>query len=286
MFPERLEYHVAGHINAAFDWVFDTFGGFFDWVSARILGLLIRISIMLEAVPWWGYILVVLVLAWFTSRKVATTVALTLLPVVIGIFGLWGLAVDTLSVILTAVFISIIIGVPIGVLMSEFGLADTLIRPILDAMQTMPSFVYLIPAVMLFGLGTVPAVLATIIYSLPPIIRLTNLGLRQVSPEVEEAALSYGTTRLQLLREVRIPLAMPSILAGVNQTTMMALAMVVISSMIGGGGLGYEVLRSINRIDVGNGFQAGISVVILAIVIDRLTQGFAQRWEPPKPRAS
>ena len=165
--------------------------------------------------------------------------------------------------------------------MAESDFVADIVRPLLDLMQTMPSFVYLIPALMFFGLGRVPAVLATIVYSLPPVIRLTNLGLRQVSDDVQEAALSYGATRWQLLKEVRVPLAIPSILAGVNQTTMMALAMVVIASMIGGGGLGYEVLRSINRIDVGAGFEAGISVVILAVIIDRLTQGLAKRWEPP-----
>ena len=165
--------------------------------------------------------------------------------------------------------------------MAESNLIAGLIRPLLDLMQTMPSFVYLIPALMFFGLGRVPAVLATIVYSLPPVIRLTNLGLRHVSDEVQEAAVSFGATRWQLLKEVRVPLAVPSILAGVNQTTMMALAMVVIASMIGGGGLGYEVLRAINRIDVGAGFEAGISVVILAVIIDRLTQGLAKRWEPP-----
>jgi glycine betaine/proline transport system permease protein len=196
-------------------------------------------------------------------------------------FGLWSMAMETLSVVITAVFLALILGVPVGVLMAERRGASLVLRPLLDAMQTMPSFVYLIPAMMLFGLGKVPAVLATLIYSLPPVIRLTELGLRQVPKAVEEAALAYGATRWQLLREVRIPLAMPSILAGVNQTTMMALAMVVVASMIGARGLGQEVLLAINRIDVGRGFEAGSSVVLLAIVIDRITQSLARRWEPP-----
>lgn len=148
-------------------------------------------------------------------------------------------------------------------------------------MQTMPSFVYLIPALMLFGLGKVPAIMATIIYSTPPVVRLTNLGLRQVPHKVEEATLAFGATRWQLLKEVRLPLAIPSILTGINQTTMMALAMSVIAAMIGAGGVGREVLRSINHIDVGHGFEAGGVIVMLAIVIDRLTQGIAKRWEPP-----
>ena len=207
---------------------------------------------------------------------------LAALPFFIGMFGLWPMAVETLSVIVTAVMLALLFGLPLGVLMAEIKTVALLLRPILDGMQTMPSFVYLIPAMMLFGLGKVPAVLATLIYALPPVIRLTALGLNQVPESVEEAALAYGATRWQLLKEVRLPLAMPSILAGVNQTTMMALAMVVISSMIGAKGLGQEVLLSINRIDVGRGFEAGMSVVFLAIIIDRLTQNLAKRWEPPQ----
>lgn len=234
----------------------------------------------LSAIPWWGYLAIIFVLAWLTTRKTLSSIGLALLPIIIGMFGLWDRAIDTFSIIFTAVIVSIFLGIPLGVLMAESKIAGKIIRPLLDMMQTMPSFVYLIPAVMIFGLGKVSAVLATIIYSLPPIIRLTNLGLNQISAEIEEAALAYGTTRWQLLKEVRLPLAVPSILTGINQTTMMALAMVVIASMIGGGGLGDEVLRAINRIDVGLGFEAGISVVILAIIIDRLTQGMAKRWEP------
>lgn len=286
MFPEEWEYHVAEPINELVTWLLRTFGGFFDWISGSVLTLLLFLNNTLDAVPWWAYILIVFLLAWFSTRNIVTTIVLSALPFIIGIFGLWELAIVTLSVILTAAVVSVVIGIPIGILMAESNVVAGLIRPILDLMQTMPSFVYLIPAVMFFGLGRVPAVLATIVYSLPPIIRLTDLGLRQVSQDVEEAALSYGATRLQLLREVRIPLAVPSILAGVNQTTMMALAMVVIASMIGGGGLGYEVLRSINRIDVGRGFEAGISVVILAIIIDRLSQSLAKRWEPPSTHSS
>ena len=281
MFPEQWEYRVAEPINNLVNWMLHTFQGLFDGISSTILTLLLFLNDVLTALPWWLYILVIGGLAWFTTKSILTTVVLMSLPLVIGLFGMWELAVVTLSVILTAVIVSIVIGIPVGVLMAESNLIAGLIRPLLDLMQTMPSFVYLIPALMFFGLGRVPAVLATIVYSLPPVIRLTNLGLRHVSDEVQEAAVSFGATRWQLLKEVRVPLAVPSILAGVNQTTMMALAMVVIASMIGGGGLGYEVLRAINRIDVGAGFEAGISVVILAVIIDRLTQGLAKRWEPP-----
>lgn len=281
MFPEALEFHVSGSINNLVEWMLHTFRGFFDWVAEAILGMLMFLNDALSILPWWAYLLIVCILAWLTTRRVATTVTLTLLPLIIGIFGLWELAINTLAIILAAAFISILVGIPLGVLIAESPIAAGFIRPLLDLMQTMPSFVYLIPAVIFFGLGYVPAVFATIIYSLPPIIRLTDLGLNQVSEDVIEAALSCGATRWQLLREVQLPLAVPSILAGINQTTMMALAMVVVAAMIGGGGLGYEVLRAINRIDVGSGFEAGISVVILAIIIDRLTQGLAKRWEPP-----
>lgn len=263
------------------DWILRTFSTFFDGMADGILSVLLFTNKILQAIPWWGYLVIVFVLAWLTTKKVANSLALALLPIFIGMFGLWGRALDTFSIVITAVIMSIFLGIPLGILMAESKTAEKIIRPLLDTMQTMPSFVYLIPAVMIFSLGKVSAVLATIIYSLPPIARLTNLGLNQVSAEIEEAALAYGTTRWQLLKEVRIPLAVPSILTGVNQTTMMALSMVVVASMIGGGGLGDEVLRAINRIDVGLGFEAGISVVILAIIIDRLTQGAAKRWEPP-----
>jgi glycine betaine/proline transport system permease protein len=195
-------------------------------------------------------------------------------------FGLWALALETLALVITSVVIALVVGIPLGVIMAEANLFAEITKPVLDAMQTMPSFVYLIPAMMLFGLGKVPAVIATLIYALPPVMRLTCLGLQQVPKPVQEAARAYGATRWQLLKEVRVPLAMPSILAGVNQTTMMALAMVVIASMIGARGLGQEVLMAINRIDVGRGFEAGISIVIMGIVIDRITQGLARRWDP------
>lgn len=273
--------HVASYINDFVNWMLRTFSVFFDGVSSGILGILVFVNNLLSAIPWWAYLIIIFILGWLATKKWTTALVLGIMPIFIGIFGLWARAIDTFSIISTAVIISIFLGIPLGVLMSESKMAERIIRPLLDAMQTMPSFVYLIPAVMIFSLGKVSAILATIIYSLPPIVRLTNLGLNQVSAEIQEAAEAYGTTRWQLLKEVRLPLAVPSILTGINQTTMMALAMVVIASMIGGGGLGDEVLRAINRIDVGLGFEAGISVVILAIIIDRLTQAMAKKWEPP-----
>ncbi len=282
MFPESLQYHIAPGVNRFVDWLVISFAPFFDSVSAGILKVLLNINGFLDMIPWWVLIGVVALTVWGTTKKLLPTVVLSLLPFLIGVFGLWGLAMETLSVVCTAVILALLLGIPLGVFMAEVPGAAMVLKPVLDAMQTMPSFVYLIPAMMLFGLGKVPAVLATLIYALPPVIRLTALGLQQVPSSVEEAAVAYGATRWQLLRDVRIPLAMPSILAGVNQTTMMALAMVVVASMIGARGLGQEVLLSINRIDVGRGFEAGVSVVAMAIVIDRITQGVAKKWEPPK----
>jgi len=280
MFPETLKFSVAKSVNHAIKWLLNTHGSTFDRFSSGILELLLWVQGILVAIPWWAYLVLIALMAWTATKKVLPTIVLAALPFVIGIFGLWALAVETLALVITSVVIALIIGIPLGVVMGEIPFFAGFIQPVLDAMQTMPSFVYLIPAMMLFGLGKVPAVIATLIYSLPPVMRLTCLGLRQVPAPAQEAARAYGATRLQLLKEVRIPLAMPSILAGVNQTTMMALAMVVIASMIGARGLGQEVLMAINRIDVGRGFEAGISIVIMGIVIDRITQGLARKWDP------
>lgn len=280
MFPEAFKYSVAKSVNHAIKWLLNTHGSAFDSFSSGILGLLLWVQGILVSIPWWAYIAFIAVMAWIATRKIIPVIVLAVLPVFIGMFGLWYLALETLALVITSVVIALAVGIPMGVLMAEAKYFAEFIKPVLDAMQTMPSFVYLIPAMMLFGLGKVPAVIATLIYALPPVMRLTCLGLQQVPKPVQEAALAYGATRWQLLKEVRIPLAMPSILAGVNQTTMMALAMVVIASMIGARGLGQEVLMAINRIDVGRGFEAGISIVIMGIVIDRITQGLAKRWDP------
>lgn len=280
MFPEAFEFHIAEPINRFIDGLIHRYASAFDAVSERILIFLLSIHRGLEAIPWWGYILLVFLLSLYFTRSVLRSLVLASLPLFIGIFGLWNMAIESLAVIIASVVMALAIGLPLGVLMGEARSMEVALSPVLDAMQTMPSFVYLIPAMMFFGLGRVPAVIATLIYSLPPVMRLTALGIRQVPKTVEEAALAYGATKWQLVREVHLPLAMPSIMAGVNQTTMMALSMVVVSSMIGARGLGQEVLVAINKIDVGRGVEAGVSVVILAIVIDRLTQGLAKRMRP------
>jgi len=187
---------------------------------------------------------------------------------------LWQSTISTLALVLSATFFSLLVGLPLGVLGAKNETAHRILRPVLDFMQTMPAFVYLIPAAMFFGLGKVPGTIATIIFAMPPAVRLTDLGIRHVPVEIVEAGLAFGCTNRQLLFKVQIPNAMPSILAGVNQNIMLGLSMVVIASMIGAGGLGNEVLRGIQRMDVGLGFEGGIGVVLLAIVLDRITQSF------------
>jgi glycine betaine/proline transport system permease protein len=200
-------------------------------------------------------------------------VAMLLLVVSLGIFEM---AMSTLALVIVATLLSVVLGVPTGILAARNSRFDIILRPILDIMQTMPSFVYLIPALMLFGLGKVPAIMATVIYAVPPIIRLTNLGIRQVDINVVEAARAFGSTGSQLLLKVQIPLAMPTVMAGLNQTIMMGLAMVVIAAMIGAKGLGVEVINGIARLDVGRGLIGGLGIVVMAIILDRITQGLGK----------
>ncbi|WP_027355603.1 ABC transporter permease [Desulfofundulus thermocisternus] len=281
MFPASLQFHIAPYIDAFVKWITVQWGTFFSSLSNIILKTLLQIQAILLFIPWWFWIALVAGICWYQGRKLLNTAGLLILLLSIGVFGLWEAAMETLAIVITSVIISLVLGIPLGIIMAESRRVNSITTPLLDAMQTMPSFVYLIPAMMLFSLGKVPAVIATVIYAAPPVVRLTSLGIRQVSETILEAARAFGATSWQLMYEVKLPLAMPAILAGVNQTTMMALAMVVIASMIGAGGVGEHVLLAINRVAVGKGFEAGLAIVAMAIVIDRLTQGFARRWQPP-----
>ncbi len=282
MFPEEWHFFVAPYIDSFVKWLVLTWGSFFDALSSLVLGMLLQIETFLKWLPWWAWILIIILISWRLTHDWLKTFLPGLLVFTIGMFGLWEVAMETLGIVTVAVIISLVIGIPLGIAMSGSKRINAIITPLLDAMQTMPSLVYLIPALMLFGLGKVPGVFATVIYALPPAVRLTNLGIRQVSREVQEAALVFGASKWQMMKEVRLPLAMPTIMAGINQTTMLALSMVVIASMIGAGGLGEEVLKATNRVAVGKGFEAGWAIVVLAIVIDRVTQAAAKRWEPPQ----
>ncbi len=278
-FPEFIHFPLAEWIDAIMHWVLTNWGVFFDAVGDSILLVLLYIERFLLWMPWFVAVLLVGLLAWRVMRHWLAGVVMAAFLIVIGSFGYWDLSMMTLAIIIAAVIISLAVGIPVGIIMAKNNRVEAIIRPVLDAMQTMPSFVYLIPALMLFGLGKVPAVFATIIYAVPPVIRLTNVGIRQVPQSIVEAAQAFGSNGRQVLFEVQIPLAIPSIMVGINQTTMMALAMVVIASMIGARGLGLEVLLSINRIEVGRGFEAGLSIVLLAIIIDRITHAMAARQE-------
>lgn len=241
--------------------------------------LLTMIDDIITFIPWWAFVIAVFYIGFKQSKKITTGVIYAVMLYLIGMVGLWDLMLTTLGIIIAAVVISLVIGFPIGVLISASERANKIVRPILDTMQTMPIFVYLIPAVLLFRLGRVPGVMATVIYSIVPIIRLTNLGIRQVDEEVVEAAKAFGSTSLQSMIKVQIPQAFPTIMAGVNQTLMMAMAMVVTTSMIGVPGLGLEVLISVNRIEIGRGLVSGSAVVIVAILLDRISQGWVKQEE-------
>lgn len=253
------------------------YSDFLRALTQPLLDVLIWMDHLTRDSPWWLVMLVIMALAWFASRRALFTVSMGVMLCIIGLLGLWDAAMQTLSLMIVAVIISVAIGIPVGILMASFKWMRSFMLPILDVMQTMPSFVYLIPVVMLFNLGKIAAIIATIIYAVPPVIRLTDLGIRLVDSEVLEASRAFGANRAKQLFGVQLPLAMPNIMAGINQTTMMALAMVVIASMIGVKGLGYEVLQGINRLQVGRGLLAGVGIVIIAIIFDRITQEFGRR---------
>lgn len=278
-FPKALYIDIKKPIDAIITYMIQHWVPFFDGVSAVLRSLLFGIKFFLNSIPWWLLIVLVFIATWKMNKKLGQALLYSGLLFFIGLIGLWSLLYDTLAIVLASVLISLLIGFPIGVLISASKRSDAVVRPMLDTMQTMPSFVYLIPAVMLLGLGNVPAVIATTIYALPPIIRLTSHGIRQVDPEVVEAAVSFGSTRFQILTKVQIPQAIATIMTGVNQTIMMAISMVVTCSMIGATGLGSEVITGINRLESGRGFAAGIAIVILAIILDRLTQGLVKNGE-------
>lgn len=281
-FPEQwvIGWEVIKLIDGLVDWVVITWEPFFIVVRTIVLGILVPFRNFLEWLPWWLVIVATGLISWRMVNLWFGVIAM-LFIVFMSFMGLIELAMVTLAITLTATLLCVVLGIPIGIAAAKSDHFERILRPILDGMQTLPSFVYLIPALMLFGLGMTPAVMATMIYAIAPIIRLTNLGIRQVEPSVVEAGKAFGTTPWQLLRKVQIPLALPTILAGLNQTIMMALAMVVIASMIGAKGLGAEVLNGIARIEPGRGFIAGISIVFMAIILDRISQAFARK---PKAR--
>ena len=258
-------------VTVAIDWLVLHFRPLFQGIRVPVDFILSHFQLLLQGLPAPVAILMFALIAWqFASlgMGIATLVSLVL----IGAIGAWSQAMVTLSLVLTSLFFCVLIGLPLGIFLARSPRASKIIRPMLDAMQTTPAFVYLVPIVMLFGIGNVPGVVVTIIFALPPVVRLTILGINQVPADLVEAAESFGANPRQMLFKVQLPLAMPTIMAGINQTLMLALSMVVIASMIAVGGLGQMVLRGIGRLDMGLASVGGVGIVILAIILDRLTQ--------------
>ena len=229
--------------------------------------------------PWPIILLVMLAIVYFGSRDIKVTIGTAVSMFLIGLMGLWNDTMVTLAMVTVCTFIAIVIGIPIGIVMARSERVQSIINPVLDVMQTMPSFVYLIPVVMIFGIGKVPGLIAVVIYAVPPMIRLTNLGIRLVDKEVLEAADAFGSSSWQKLKNVQIPLALPTIMAGINQTIMMSLAMVVVASMVGVGGLGRNVLQAINNQFFTVGFLNGFALVAIAIIFDRTSQAYGKRLQ-------
>ncbi len=264
---------LGSWVNDVVQHLLDNYSEGFDNLGGLVNGFSEGIEWLLMLPPAWLLIAIFVGLGlWRISYKFAIFTAISFVLIVLT--GFWEQTVVTLGLTFSATLISLLLGIPLGIWAARSERVSTTIRPILDFMQTMPAFVYLIPAAMLFGLGRVPGIIATVIFAMPPAVRLTNLGIRQVNKEIVEAGQSFGCNARQLLFKVQLPNAMPSIMAGVNQTIMMALSMVIIASMVGAGGLGNDVLASIQRLDIGLGFESGMAVVLLAIILDRITESF------------
>jgi len=265
-------------VSQFIDWLVEGYRGFFQIIKWPVEVTLSGFEGVLQAIHPFIIIAIVALIAWRVANiKLGIFSVISL--VFIGLLGLWPDTMVTLAMVFSSVFFCIIAGIPLGIWAGRNDRFEASIRPVLDAMQTTPPFVYLVPIVMLFSVGNVAGVLATIIFALPPIIRLTSLGLRQVHPELIEAALAFGATNGQVLRKVQIPLALPTIMAGLNQTIMMALSMVVIAALIGAGGLGAPVILGLNTLDIGRAVIGGLSIVLMAIILDRITQAMATKKE-------
>jgi len=266
---------LGSWVDQAVHYLLDHDSQTFDVVGRAIDGLAGLVEHGLQAIPMWALMAVFVgVGLWRIGWRFALFTTLSLL--LIYATGFWDQTVITLGLTLSSTLISLIFGIPLGIWTAKDKHVAVIVRPILDLMQTMPAFVYLIPAAMLFGLGRVPGILSTVVFAMPPAVRLTSLGIRHVNREIVEAGQAFGCTPWQLLYKVQFPNALPSIMQGVNQTIMMALSMVIIASMVGAGGLGNDVLASIQRLDIGLGFESGLSVVLLAIILDRITESFGR----------
>lgn len=278
-FPEKWQFNLGSAID---DWI-KAFSrdhrAILTGIKSTVINSINGINWLLSMIPWWLLIIIVIVLGWRISRKKWVGVLYGVMLFFVGFSGLWSHMLETLSIVIASVLLSIIMGFPLGILISLNKWAEKIIRPILDLMQTMPAFVYLVPAVILFSTGKTPALMATTIYSIVPMIRMTSHGITHVDTEVVEAAKAFGSTTMQSLVKVQIPQAMPTIMTGVNQTIMMAMSMVVTCALIGANGLGMEILLATNRTEMGKALLPGVSIVCVAIILDRLTQGLITKKE-------
>lgn len=263
-------------VQESVNWLVLNYRDVFQAIKAPIEICLQSFDWLFNTLPPVVIILIFAVAAWrYAGRGITIFTVVTFF--LIGYLGLWEETMTTLAMVISSVFFCALAGIPLGIMSGRSDRFEMFLRPILDAMQTIPPFVYLVPVVMLFSIGTVSGILATIVFALPPIVRLTSLGIRQVHPELIEAALAFGATSHQVLRKVQFPLALPSIMAGLNQTLMMALSMVVIAALIGAGGLGNPVVQGLNTLEIGLATIGGLAIVLLAMILDRITQGFADR---------
>lgn len=279
-----MKLNIGKYVEKGVEWLSENASGFFDGITAGIDAIVTAMQTVLLSSPFWLTIIILALLSYYLPARgklftksgwkagggmaIFTVLGLLLLY----FMGYWTETMLTIALILASALIALVIGIPLGIYAARNDNAEKIIRPILDFMQTMPAFVYLIPAIILFSVGNVPGVVATIVFALPPAVRLTNLGIRNVPEDVVEASRAFGSTERQLLFKVQLPLAMPTILAGVNQVIMLSLSMVVIASMVGAAGLGQAVYKGILKADIGLGFEAGLGIVILAIILDRITQ--------------
>ena len=267
---------LGQYIETGITWLTEHFSPFFDGLSYIVGNFIECFQDVLYGIPFYVTIGLITLLSWFKAGRWTALFTVLGLLLIYGM-GFWFETMQTLALVLSSTGIALLLGIPLGIWTARSARCNQIARPILDFMQTMPAFVYLIPAVLFFGLGTVPGAFATIIFAMPPVVRLTSLGISQVPETIIEASRSFGATPSQLLFKVQLPLALPTILTGVNQTIMMSLSMVVIAAMISAGGLGEIVLKGITQMKIGLGFEGGIAVVILAIILDRITQGLTKR---------
>ncbi|MFV0318884.1 MAG: ABC transporter permease [Microbacterium sp.] len=280
-----LRIPIGRWVSDFIDWVIDVFGPFFDVIAAIFGGMYTGVSWLFLTPPFWVVIVVIAAIAWLAKGyKLAIGSVIGLL--LIGAMGQWENAMETISLTLVAVVIAVVIAIPLGIWAARSQAVSTIVRPILDFLQTMPAFVYLIPAIFLFSVGVVPGIVATILFAIAPGVRLTELGIRGVDAEVVEAGNAFGATPGRILRQIQLPLARPSIMAGVNQVIMLSLSMAVIASMVGAPGLGADIIQALSRINIALGFEAGLSVVIIAMILDRVTGAFAGTGKPRRKRTA